>query len=69
MHYEWRINPDGSSSHVQVTAPTPVPAVAPTIETPTAEPEKNPVFACEVCGKTFRTKLALTGHTRGHKWR
>lgn len=31
------------------------------------KPVESPIFACDVCPKTFTAKVALAGHKRSHK--
>ena len=63
MHYQWITLPDGTSAYVQVSdEPQPAPQ-APAAPAP-ADPAAG--HTCDICGKSFTTKLALSGHKRSH---
>jgi hypothetical protein len=36
-------------------------------QTEEAKPTSAPEFTCDICGKTFTRRIALTGHKRSHK--
>ena len=64
------IEPPGTEPESEVQGkdnPPDIPVTSPATLSDTEKSEIAKPFTCDVCGKSFGTKLALSGHKRSHK--
>ena len=64
------IIPPGTEPESEVQGkdnPPDIPVTSPATLSDTEKSEIAKPFTCDVCGKSFGTKLALSGHKRSHK--
>ena len=64
------IEPPGTQPEIEVQGKDNPPDIPVTSPAELSDVEKSAIakpFTCDVCGKSFGTKLALSGHKRSHK--
>jgi len=64
------IEPPGTQPEIEVQGKDNPPDIPVTSPAELSDVEKSAIakpFACDVCGKSFGTALALSGHKRSHK--